>query len=65
MNVSFLTYCHRNTYIQQFISGCLSQYIAVNKLVSLFSSTQKVNHPCGQHIYIQEQCSTFDIDKDK
>ena len=34
-------------------------------LVSLFSRTQKVNDPCGQHIYIQEQCSTFDIDKDK
>jgi len=34
-------------------------------LVSLFSTTQKVNDPCGQHIYIQEQCSTFDIDKDK
>ena len=33
--------------------------------VSLFSRTQKVNDPCGQHIYIQEQCSTFDIDKDK
>ena len=31
----------------------------------LFSRTQKVNDPCGQHIYIQEQCSTFDIDKDK
>ena len=31
----------------------------------LFSRTQKVDDPCGQHIYIQEQCSTFDIDKDK
>jgi len=31
----------------------------------LFSRTQKVNDPCGQHIYIQEQCSTVDIDKDK
>ena len=30
-----------------------------------FSRTQKVNDPCGQHIYIQLQCSTFDIDKDK
>ena len=30
-----------------------------------FSRTQKVNDPCGQHIYIQVQCSTFDIDKDK
>ena len=36
-----------------------------HKCVSLFSRTQKVNDPCGQHIYIQEQCSTFDIDKDK
>jgi len=35
------------------------------KFVSLFSTTQKVNDACGQHIYIQEQCSTFDIDKDK
>jgi len=35
------------------------------KFVRLFSRTQKVNDPCGQHIYIQEQCSTFDIDKDK
>ena len=33
--------------------------------IVLFSRTQKVNDPCGQHIYIQEQCSTFDIDKDK
>ena len=30
-----------------------------------FSRTQKVNDPCGQHIYKQEQCSTFGIDKDK
>ena len=35
------------------------------KFVSLFSTTQKVNDPCGQHIYIQEHCSTFDTDKDK
>ena len=32
---------------------------------SLFSTTQKFNDPCGQHIYIREQCLTFDIDKDK
>ena len=37
----------------------------VFRKVFLFSATQKVNEPCGQHIYIQEQCSTFDIDKDK
>jgi len=33
--------------------------------VSLFTTTQKVNDPCAQHIYIQDQCTTFDIDKDK
>ena len=33
------------------------------KIDSLFSTTHKVNDPCGQHIYIQEQCSTFDKDK--
>jgi len=32
---------------------------------SLFSTTQKFTDPRGQHIYIREQCSTFDIDKDK
>ena len=31
----------------------------------LFSKTQKVNDPYGQHIYIQERCTTFDIDKIK
>jgi len=35
------------------------------RFVSLFSTTQKVSDPCWQHICIQEQCSTFDIDKDK
>ena len=33
-------------------------------LLFFISRTQKVNDPCGQHIYIQEQCSTFDIDVD-
>jgi len=32
-------------------------------ITSLFSTTQKVNDPRGQHIYIQEQLTTFDIDK--
>ena len=35
------------------------------KLTSLFSTTQKIKDPWGQHIYIQEQCTTFDIDKNK
>ena len=43
----------------------LDDSLVLIKFVSLFSTTQKVNDPCGQHIYIQEQCSTFDIDKDK
>ena len=34
------------------------------KFVSLFSRTQKVNDPCGQHIQEFIQCSTFDIDND-
>jgi len=33
--------------------------------LSLFSTTQKVKDPCGQHIYIQEQYTTSDIDKNK
>ena len=43
----------------------LDDSLVLIKFVSLFSTTQKVNDPCGQHIYIKEQCSTFDIDKDK
>mgnify|MGYP007091379943 CR=1 FL=1 len=43
--------------------NCREHFIV--SLVSLFSTTQKANDPCAQHIYIQEQCSTFDIDKGK
>jgi len=35
----------------------------MNKLTCLFSTTQKVIDPWGQHIFIQEQCTQFDIDK--
>jgi len=40
-------------------------YQNISLYVSLFSGNQKVNDSCGQPIYIQEQCSTFDIDKGK
>ena len=33
--------------------------VLVCKFVSLFSTTQKVNDPCGQHIYTQEQHLTL------
>ena len=54
------TYSNASVYIKLY-----GRFEYNDVFVSLFSRTQKVNDPCGQHIYIQEQCSTFDIDKDK
>jgi len=63
-------YCkHNHLFCSQILHGNIDQTL-INPLhgllnfESLFSKTQKVSDPCGQPIYIQEQCSTFDIDKD-